>query len=160
MKKLLVGATALTLLLAFASSSRAATPEEALKLTHETLVNVIKEGNFAPLQGFVHPAALGFFYGSQQLVQLSPEYTAVKAGAPIIADLSRFTSTESSAAYRVVGDTGIVAMTSVRVPNKEEKKEDPKLQTMYLRLTYIYVRQGDAWKLLSWHTSLTPLRKN
>jgi hypothetical protein len=159
MKYLLTPVCALTLILASGPSARAATSEEALKLTHETIVRSLTQGNLTPLRGFVHPSALGFFYESQQLVQLSMEYTAVQAGAPIIADLTRFTSTESSSAYRVVGDTGIVAMTSVRVPNKEEKKEDPKLQVIHLRLTYVYVREGEAWKLLSWHTSQTPLRK-
>jgi hypothetical protein len=158
-RNVLIGACAVIVLASSPLAARAATPEDSLKLAHETLVSSIVQGNLAMAQGLVHQNALGFFWDSQMLAEIKPEFTAAQALPPIIADLGRFTSTSSSTTYRVVGDTGIVCMTSVRVPTKEAKKEDSKLQTAYYRLTYTYVRVGENWKLLTWHTSQTPLVK-
>jgi SnoaL-like domain len=159
LKNLLIGACVLTLLASSPLAARAAAPEDSLKLAHGTLVSSILQGNLAMAQGLVHQNALGFFWDSQMLAEIKPEFTPAQALTPIIADLGRFTSTNSATTYRVVGDTGIVCMTSVRVPTKEAKKEDSKLQTAYYRLTYTYVRDGGNWRLLTWHTSQTPLVK-
>jgi hypothetical protein len=156
-RNLLIGACVTAILAAAPAVARADAAEDSLKLAHGVLVSSILQGNLAMAQGLVHQNALGFFWDSQMLAEIKPEFTPAQAITPIIADLGRFTNTNSATTYRVAGDTGIVCMTSVRVPTKEAKKEDSKLQTAYYRLTYTYVRVGENWKLLSWHTSQTPL---
>jgi hypothetical protein len=153
----MIGVCVLALFVVSARPARADAGEDALKLTHSSVVAAITQGNVAMLQGLVHQSALGFFYGSQQVSEVKQGFSVTDAVAPILADLSRFTSTTTGTTYRVVGDTGVVCMTSVRVPTKEEKKKDSKLQTAYYRLSYTYVRVGAEWKLLCWHTSQTPL---
>lgn len=128
--------------------------DESLKVTHETLANAVKQGNLTLIQGLIHPRALGFFWDSQMLVELRPDFGPAQALPPVIADLSRFIATPYSATYRVIDDTGVVCMTTSRVPKKGEKQP-----VGYYRLTYVYVQSEGNWKLLSWHSSETPLKR-
>jgi len=142
------------------TDAQSLSPEDSLRLTHDAVAKGVREGNFALLQGLIHPQALGFFWDSQMLVEMKAGFGPTEALAPVIADLSRFTSTPSSTTYRAIGDTGVVCMTSTRVPMKGEKpNKGEKLTVRYNRLTYVYVRSGDNWKLISWHTSETPLKR-
>jgi len=76
----------------------------------------------------------------------------------LLKDLGEFavpTSQQSlSTRLRVAGDTGIVTQTLLRESVIEKKKI-----VRYLRSTAVYVRSADGWKLISWHTSDSPLAK-
>jgi len=129
-------------------------PEESLRITHEAFADAVRQGNLGAAQGRIHPRALGFFFDSELLVQLGRTYGPTEALSPVIADLSRLISTNFTAEYRVVGDTGVACLTSTQVPKKGEKGKPA-----YRRLTYVYVRADGTWKLLSWHSSEPPLKR-
>jgi hypothetical protein len=101
----------------------------------------------------LHPSALGFFRESRVIVQLSPEYGAKEAIPAVLADLANF-SISTYEIYRVVGNTGLVCLT-----NTFQAKKGKKVEDRYLRLTLVYIFTGGNWRLLSWHTSDTPLNK-
>lgn len=153
-KTILVLIAAMSLGMASAIPAQVTPSETTLRVSQETLVNAVKTGNLALLQGLIHPQALGFFWDSQILVELRTGYGPADALPPVIADVSRSVATPFSTTYRVVGDTGVVCMTSNRVAKPGEKR-----QTGYYRSTYVYVWTGGQWRLVSWHNSETPLKR-
>jgi hypothetical protein len=128
--------------------------EQSLKTTHETMVSTIKTANLVMLQAMIHPRALGFFRESQATVQIRDNYTVADALPSVIAEFSRFMPFVTDTVYRVVGQVGIVCMTTVLQPKAGEKQP-----TRYLRGTYIYISEGGKWTLVSWHGSDTVLAK-
>ena len=128
--------------------------EQSLKTAHETMINSVKTANLTILQAMIHPRALGFFYGSQFPVQLRGDYSAADALPAVVDDLGRFVAVPTDTVYRVVGQVGVVCMTSAMQPKKGQDQ-----QPRYLRGTYIYIWEGGNWKLVSWHGSDTPLVK-
>jgi hypothetical protein len=71
-------------------------PDEAsLKLAHGIMIKSITAGNFAVVQGMIHPQAVGFFRDSQQPVRLGPSLSPADILATLIADLGHFTSTST-----------------------------------------------------------------
>ena len=147
-----------TMVLCRGAAAQPVSPEESLRVTHETVSTAVVQGNLAFLRALIDPRALGFFYDSQMIVELGASFGPGEALTPVLADLSRFTSTPTATTYRVVGDTGIACMTATKALNRDEKAKKGEPTLAYLRLTYVYVRVGDAWKLLSWHSSQTPLK--
>jgi len=145
---------AISLGVASATHAQVTASEATLRVTQETFVGAVKTGNLALLQGLIHPQALGFFWDSQMLVELRAGFGPADALPPVIADISRSVATTYATTYRVVGDTGIVCMTSNRVPKPGEKQV-----AGYYRSTYVYIWSGQGWKLLSWHSSETPLKR-
>jgi hypothetical protein len=150
---------ATTLAIGQGAVAQPVSPEESLKVTHETLTTAVVQGNLAFLRALIDPRALGFFYDSQMIVQLGGSFGPAEAMTPVLADLSRFTATATDTTYRAVGDTGIACMTANKAINKGEKPKKGEPTVSYMRLTYVYIRVGDAWKLLSWHSSETPLKR-
>jgi hypothetical protein len=137
------------------ATAQNAASEDTLKATHQVMFQAVNAGNVAMIAALVHPQALGFFRESQQIVQLSPSVTATTVVAALITDVSRFSSTPFDSATRVVGNVGIVALTAVQTPKPGTKDKENR----YLRSSFVYVYSTDGWKLVSWHTSETPLKK-
>lgn len=128
--------------------------EESLKAAHETMINAMTTANLVVLQAMIHPRALGFFRESQSPAEIRSEFTAADALPSVVADLGRFAAVPTRAVYRVVGQVGVVCMTSALQPKKGEKQA-PR----YQRGTYIFISEGGNWKILSWHGSDSPLTK-
>jgi hypothetical protein len=128
--------------------------EETLKTTHQTLVAAFKSGNPTMAEPLLHPNALGFFRDSQVVAQLGREYGAKDAVPAVLADLARFEMVPYDAVYRVVGNTGVVCLA-----NNFQAKKGEKAQDRYIRNTMVYAFVGGNWRLLSWHSSDTPLKK-
>ena len=132
--------------------------EQTLKVAHESLMAAIKSGNLAMAQGLIHAKALGFYRASERAVELSSSYTAANALPTVLADLGRFGIVPFDATYRALGSTGIVLMSTNLQVTKEAKEKEKDIKSRYLRSTYVYVAVDGNWKLLSWHTSDTPLK--
>jgi hypothetical protein len=128
--------------------------ETALKMTHELLTNALKSGNLTTLAAVMHSRALGFYWQSQNVVQLRSEYSATDALPSVLDDLSKFATIPTDTVYRAIGDTGIVCMSATLTPKQGDKK-----LTRYLRSTWVYINVDGNWKLLSWHSSEVPLTK-
>jgi len=128
--------------------------EASLKTAHEALIAGVKTANLTLLQAMIHPNGLGFFRESQRPAQLGSGSSAADVLPAVLADLGRFAAVPTQTIYRVVGQTGIVAMTSQLQAQKGSKEQD-----RYSRGTYVYVVEGGNWKLLSWHGSDSPLVK-
>ncbi|MEJ2109752.1 MAG: nuclear transport factor 2 family protein [Acidobacteriota bacterium] len=133
--------------------AQSAPTEKNLKLTHESFVAAIVSGNMTTAEAMIHPRAFGFFRESVRLVELGPNYGASEALPSIVKDLSDFDAVNYNTVYRAMGDTGIVCMT-----NSFQAKKWSKAKDYYTRSTYVYVIVNGNWKLLSWHTSNTPLK--
>jgi hypothetical protein len=132
-------------------------PEDSLKATHETLMQAVAAANVERVAALVHPRGLGFFRASQQVAELQGSSTNLASLVQgLLKDLGEFTASQVSLSttIRVVGDTGIVTQTSIR-----DSIVDKKKLVRHLRTTGVYVRSTDGWKLVSWHTSDTPLEK-
>jgi hypothetical protein len=127
--------------------------EESLKTVHGLLLQSVTSGNVTMVGNLVHPQAIGFFRDSQQLVQLRPGYGPGEVVPAVLADLNRFSSIPYDTVYRVTGDAGVVAMTSRSVSKEGD------LRDRFLRSTFVYVQAQGTWKLFSWHTSDTPLKR-
>ncbi|MDH4065063.1 MAG: nuclear transport factor 2 family protein [Acidobacteriota bacterium] len=127
--------------------------QESLKSVHGLLTQAVASGNVSMIGNLVHPQALGFFRDSQQLVQLRSGYGPADVVPAVVADLSQFSSVPYDSVFRVAGDVGIVCQTSNSQP------KDSRVKPRYLRSTYVYTLVQGNWKLLSWHTSDTPLGK-
>jgi hypothetical protein len=148
--------TGLIALLVLASPAVArgqAAPEESLKIVHSLLTQAVNSGNVDAVTNLVHPQAVGFFRDSARLVQLRSDYGPTQVLPAVIADLAKFSSTPIDTVFRVVGEVGIVSI-QMNQDAKEFSGRD-----RYLRSSYIYVRVKDAWRLVSWHTSDTPLKR-
>jgi hypothetical protein len=135
-------------------SAQTESAETTLQMTHEFLTNALKSGNLASVAAVFHPSALGFYWQSQSVVQLSREYSATDALPAVLDDLGRFTAFAPATVYRVFGNTGIVCMSATLTPIKGDKK-----LTRYLRSTWVYININGNWKLASWHSSEVPLAK-
>jgi ketosteroid isomerase-like protein len=131
-------------------------PEDSLKATHETLMQAVAAANVDRVAAIVHPKGLGFFRASQQVAELQGSANFASLVQGLLKDLGEFTASQVSLSttIRVVGDTGIVTQTSIRDSIVNKKKVE-----RHLRTTGVYVRTTDGWKLMSWHTSDTPLEK-
>ncbi|RPJ56959.1 MAG: hypothetical protein EHM23_22060 [Acidobacteria bacterium] len=128
--------------------------EESLKVVHDTVINSVTKGNVPAVQAVMHPQALGFFRESQFPAQVKGGFTTTDALSSVLAELTSFVALPTTAnVYRVVGNVGLALMTATLEPHKGEKKKLPR----YLRGTYVYVWNDGYWKLLSWHSSDTPL---
>jgi hypothetical protein len=125
--------------------------EESLKGTHTLLMQAVKSANVAMITSIVHPQAIGFFRESQRPVELKPGVAVGDVVPAILTDLSFFTLTQYETTIRQFGDMGLVVLTSYADSSKKADR--------FLRSTYVYVMAGDAWKLLSWHTSDTPVKR-
>jgi len=146
---------ALALTAAASTSGQTLSAEDSLKATHQALMEAVIAANTQRVAALVHPQALGFFRTSQRLADLRGGGTLSGMVEGLLRDLGEFTSNVSlSTTLRLVGDTGIVTQTSMREQVVEKKKVVHSLRT-----TAVYVRSGDGWKLLSWHTSDIPLAK-
>jgi len=147
-------AAALVLGLTASSEGQTLTPEASLKATHEMLMQAVTAANADRVAALVHPRALGFFRNSQQVAELKGRDSLGVLVETLLRDLGEFTADQQShsTTMRIEGDTGIVTQTSRR-----ETVVQKKNVTRYLRTTAVYVRSADGWKLLSWHTSDTPL---
>jgi hypothetical protein len=148
---------ALVLALATAPVLSAQSAEDAVKTTHETLVAAVKSGNLTLVQSLIHPQAVGFFRASVRLVELSANYRAADALPDVLADLGQFVIVPHETRYRVIGSTAVVSMATSMQANAEAKKDRVKDRSS--RSTYVYVAVDGNWKLMSWHTSDTPLVK-
>jgi hypothetical protein len=151
-----IPALALAAVLAWgpALSAQSSSGEQGIRVSHEALLAAVKSGNLTMAQALIHPQALGFYRESQMLVQLSGTYGAAEALPTVLADLGRFSIVPYDATYRVIGNTAVVCMSTNMQAGKSEKVKD-----RYLRSTYVYIRADGNWKLLSWHTSDTPLKQ-
>jgi len=135
-------------------SAQSAPTEQSLKTTHDALAAALKSGNLTMAQGLIHPQALGFYRDSQMLVQLRAGYGPADALPSVLADLGRFDIIPYDTGYRVIGNTGVVCMSTNLQAKKWEKAQD-----RFIRATYVYVNVNGNWKLLSWHGSDVPLKK-
>jgi len=144
-------------LLASACSLFAA-DEDELKAVHKLMVEAAKTGNLQMLESAIHPQALGFMRESQFPIQLKPDYGVRDFLPPFLADLSRFLVTPYESIVRVVGGTGVVCVTNTAVPTAPDPKTKKKGDPRFSRATYIYAKTEGRWKLVSWHTSETPLK--
>jgi len=151
-------AVAVVLAAATSTGSQTLSPEDSLKATHETLMRAVTTVNAERVAALIHPRALGFFRMSQQVAELEGKSALAVFVETLLKDLGEFavpTSQQSlSTRLRVAGDTGIVTQTLLRESVIEKKKI-----VRYLRSTAVYVRSADGWKLISWHTSDSPLAK-
>ena len=127
--------------------------EQSLRSYHGSFVTAINSGNITMAQAMIHPNALGFFRGSQRVVELRSDYGAAEALPSIIQDLSQFDTITYDTTYRVLGNIGIVCATN----NLQAKKWGAK--DLFTRATYIYANVEGSWKLFSWHSSDIPLKK-
>jgi SnoaL-like domain len=137
-----------------AVAAQGAPDEASLRLAHATIVKAVTSGNLAVIQGLIHPQASGFFRESQQPVQLGPGVTPADILPALVGDLARFVSTQTNTGVRVIGSVGIVNMTLFQQRKRNERGSD-----RYVRGTYVYIADGDNWKLAAWHGSDTPLQK-
>jgi hypothetical protein len=147
--------TVLAVSAAASTAGQALSAEDSLRATHQTLMEAVVGANAQRVSGLIHAESLGFFRESQRVADLKGggKLSAMVEG--LLGDLGEFTSNVSlSTTLRLVGDTGIVTQTSMREQVVEKKKV-----VRYLRSTAVYVRSNDSWKLISWHTSDTPLVK-
>jgi hypothetical protein len=147
----------LALALATSPALSAQATEAAVKTAHEALVSAVKSGNLTMAGALIHPQALGFYRESVRLVQLNTSYRAADALPTVLADLGQFVIVPHDTTYRVVGSTAIVSMATSMQANAEAKKD--RVKDRSIRSTYVYVAVDGNWKLLSWHTSDTPLVK-
>jgi hypothetical protein len=128
--------------------------EQSLKTAHETMIQNIEKANLVVLQAMIHPRALGFFRESHSPAQIRREYSAADALPSVVADIAKFVAVPTDTVYRVVGQVGIVCMTTAMQSKKGEKQS-----SRFLRGTYVYIAEGGNWRLLSWHGSDTPAMK-
>ncbi|HVH29660.1 MAG TPA: nuclear transport factor 2 family protein [Vicinamibacterales bacterium] len=147
----------LVLAVATAPILSAQSAQDAVKATHETLVAAVKSGNLTLVQSLIHPQAVGFYRASVRLVELSANYRAADAIPDVLADLGQFVIVPHETSYRVIGGTAVVSMATSMQANAEAKKD--RVKDRSTRSTYVYVAVDGNWKLLSWHTSDTPLVK-
>ena len=105
-------------------------------------------------QALIHPQAVGFFRTSERVVQLTTSYGPADALPAVIADLGQFIVVPHDTSYRIVGNTGIVSMANILAPAKKGER----IKERSTRSTYVYTSVDGNWKLLSWHTSDTPLK--
>ena len=130
--------------------------QESLKATHETLMQAVVAANVERVAALVHPRALGFFRASQRITELQGSANLASLAQGLLKDLGEFTPSQQQqtlgTTVRVVGDTGIVTQTSRRESIVEKKK-----LVRFLRTTAVYIQSPDGWKLISWHTSDSPL---
>ena len=133
-------------------------PEDELKTVHTVFAQAATTGGVQQVAALIHPQALGFMRASQSLVQLKPGGASDILPA-LLADVARFEVTPYDVVFRVVGDSGVVAATHTAVATEKNPKTDKKDPRQYNRATYMYVREGGRWRLLSWHVSGVPLNK-
>ena len=146
-------ALALAVGLTGSTAGQALSPEASLKATHDTLMQAVTAANADRVAPLIHPRALGFFRDSQQVTELKGASNLGPIVAALLRDLGEFTAAQANSTTLLVeGNTGIVTQTSRR-----ETVVEKKPVSRYLRTTGVYLRSGDGWKLLSWHTSDTPL---
>jgi SnoaL-like domain len=148
---LMIGIALLTPVVA---AAQPAGSEASLKAVHAVLMQAVTSGNVSAVSNLVNPAALGFFRESERLVQLGSDFGPAQVVPAVVADLGQFSSVPFVTAYRVIGDVGIVAMTSNQQP-----KKGVDVKPRYLRSTYVYTLVQGDWRLVSWHTSDTPLKR-
>jgi hypothetical protein len=129
--------------------------EKSLKTAHETMIQNIEKANLVVLQAMIHPRALGFFRESQSPAQIRREYSTADALPSVVSEYAKFVAVPTDTVYRVVGQVGIVCMTTAMQAKKGEKQS-----SRYHRGTYVYISEGGNWKLLSWHGSDTPPMKD
>jgi len=131
-------------------------PQESLKATHETLMQAVVAANVDRVAAIVHPRALGFFRASTRITELQGSTNLASLAQGLLNDLGEFTAGQQQQALgttiRVLGDTGIVTQTARRESIVEKKK-----LVRFLRTTAVYLQSGDGWKLITWHTSDSPL---
>jgi SnoaL-like protein len=151
------GSLALVMALATASVLSAQSAEQAVRTTHETLVAAVKSGNLTMAQALIHPQAIGFYRASVRLVELSTKYNAAAALPDVLADLGQFVIVPYDSNYRVIGNTAVVSMATSMQATAEAKQD--RVKNRSIRSTFVYVMVDGNWKLLSWHTSDTPLVK-
>ena len=149
-------ASAVVLGVIASAAGQTLSPEDSLKATHETLMQAVAAANVERVAALVHPKGLGFFRASQQVAEIQGSGNLASLVQGLLKDLGEFTASQQSLSttVRVVGDTGIVTQTSLRDSIVNKKKV-----VRHLRTTGVYVRSADGWKLMSWHTSDTPLEK-
>ena len=128
--------------------------EKSLKTAHDSFISAVNSGNLVMAQAMIHPNAIGFFRESVRLVELRAGYGPAEALAAVIKDLSLFNQSDLETAYRVVGNTGIICISRGLAAKKWSKTDD-----LYLRSTFVYVNTAGNWRLISWHTSDSPLKK-
>ena len=127
--------------------------EQSLKTAHEALIASVKTGNLALLQAMIHPRGLGFFRDSVNTVQLGNNYGTGDVLPAVLTDIGRFAAVPTDTVYRAVGQVGVVLMTANLAAPKGSK------QSRSSRATWVYVVDGENWRLLSWHASDMPLQK-
>ena len=157
-RKLVGFGAALLLLMGTAGGQ---TPQvEGLKMVHSGLLQAFESGDIQSLQARIHPQAVGFFRDAQRLTELSSRLQIKDVIPPLWADTMRFARTPLDTRYTVLGHTGIVSTTAAFNPLKNPP--DPKAKKAkgprYGRMTHVYTFEAGAWKLVSWHTSDTPVK--
>ena len=149
----------LTLLFAVALGATASaagqtiSAEDSLKATHEALMQAVTAANADRVSTLIHPQALGFFRMSQQVAELEGGESRRAIVEALLRDLGELTTSQQSLTtrIRVIGETGIVTQTLRREATGKKKV------VRYLRSTGVYVRSADGWRLISWHTSDSPM---
>jgi hypothetical protein len=150
MKKLVV-AMMLSLLLSL-SFLAGADDTASLRMAHGELLVAFESGNLDTLELMISESGFGFFRAGQQLAKLQSRSDVRRIFEPLWTDAAAFARTPTDSFFQVVGDTGIVCMTASARLIKN------KSTTQFSRLTYVYARQNERWKLISWHVSDTPLK--
>ena len=135
--------------------AQARSDEQSLKTAHEALVASVKAGNLTLLQPMIHPRGLGFFRESVTTVQLGNNYGAADVLPGVLTDVGRFVAVPTDTVYRAVGQVGVVLMTAHFQAPKGSNQPDRSS-----RATYVYTVDGGNWRLLSWHASDMPLKKD
>lgn len=137
------------------SFSLGASDVEGLKAAHALVFEAVKSADIPLIAASVHPRAMGFFLTSHFPAKLTVRRGIQEIAPYIMSDLSGFARTEMSTEYRVAGTVGIVCATIQLMPRGQEKKKPG-----YRRTTLIYGYSGDQWKLVSWHSSDAPLKRD
>ena len=137
------------------------TPEvEGLKMVHSGLLQAFESGDIQSLGAKIHPRAVGFFRDAQRMTELSSRLQVKDVIPPLWADTMRFARTPLYTTYTVLGHTGIVSTTASFKPLKKPPDPNaPKAKGLrYGRMTHVYTFEAGAWRLVSWHTSDTPVK--
>ncbi len=129
--------------------------EQSLKAAHEALFASVQAGNLTLLQAMIHPRGLGFFRDSVNTVQLGNNYGVAEVLPAVLTDVGRFVAVPTDTVYRAVGQVGVVLVTAHLQAPKGSNLPDRSS-----RGTYVYSVDGGNWRLLSWHASEMPLKKD
>ena len=116
-------------------------------------MQAVTAANADRVSTLIHPQALGFFRMSQQVAELEGGESRRAIVEALLRDLGELTTSQQSLTtrIRVIGETGIVTQTLRREATGKKKV------VRYLRSTGVYVRSADGWRLISWHTSDSPM---